>query len=254
MAESIASIKARLLVNALNPRYPLNVTWLASKILGKPVVIDEQDFPINICALIVNKPEYETVHIGVNRNRTRASQRFSIVHELAHPYLGHKGNISYIEEEEDPVLRTEADAFATEILMPKYRILSLAGKYQKPLPLLRQILLRHDVSLEAACRRLIELEIYRGAFICFNDSQPLFAYNTPGFNIGIEKIFTLPKIEKNSITSKQEIVNETPVTCYLQRFRSGKFLAVWVEENPNSLYQTALYELLEGISKRTVLR
>lgn len=244
---SIATIKARLLVNALKPRYPLDVTWLASQILGKPVVIDEQDFPANICAMILDKPEYERVHIGVNRNRTCASQRFSIVHELGHIYLGHQGDISFIEDEEDPVLHAEADAFATEVLMPKYRILSLASKYLEPLPLIHQILLSHNVSLEATCRRLIELEIYRGAFVCFNESKPFFAYNTPGFNLDIERINSLPKLSRGGLISMQETVDGVPVICYFKRFKSGNFLATWIEDNPTALYQKLMDKWLTGV-------
>lgn len=247
MAESIATIKARLLVNALKPRYPLNIAWLASQILGKSVVIDEHDFPMNVCAIIIDRPEYETIHIGVNRNRTSASQRFGTAHELAHPYLGHQGDISFIEEEEDPVLHAEADAFATEVLTPKHRILSLAGKCQEPLPLIRQIQRGHNVSLEMSCRRLIELEIFCGAFVCFNKSQPLFAYNSTGFNLEIERINNLPKIQRGCLISLQETINGIPVTCYFQRFKSGNFLAVWVEDNPASLYRKLLDKWMEGI-------
>ena len=246
VTESIATIKARLLVNTLKPRYPLDIAWLASQILGKPVVIDERDFPMNICAIILDKPEYETIHIGVNRNRPRASQRFSIVHELAHHYLEHQGNISFIEEEEDPVLRAEADAFSVEMLMPKHRILSLASKYHEPFSLIHQILRSHNVSLEATCRRIIELEIYRGAFVCFNESKPFFAYNTPGFHLDIDRINSLPRLNRGGLVSMQETVQGVPVVCYFKRFISGNFLATWVEDNPASLYQNLLNKWLMG--------
>lgn len=232
LTESNATIEARLLVNALKPKYPLDIAWLASQILGKPVVIDEHDFPINICAIILDKPEYTSIHIGVNRNRPRTSQRFGVVHELAHPYLGHHGNISFIEEEEDPVLHSEADDFATELLTPKHRMLPLACKYQKPMALIHQILRGYDVSLEMTCRRLLELEIFRGVFACFNESQPLFAYNTPGFKLRIEQFRSLPKIERGCLISRKETIEGIPVSCYIQRYKSGNFLVTWVEEKP----------------------
>jgi len=182
--------------------------------------------------------------VGVNRNRTRASQRFAAVHELAHPYLGHHGDISFVEEEEDPVLHTEADNFATEMLTPKDRIISLAYKHRDPIPLLYQIMRVHDVSLEMACRRMIELEIYRGAFVCFSELQPFFAYNSKGFSLEAEIIYDLPKIERGCLIAKHETIKGVAVTCYIQRFRqSGKFLAAWVEDstaNPESLYEKLL--------------
>jgi hypothetical protein len=104
--------------------------------------------------------------------------------------------------------------------MPKYRILSLTGKYRESLPLIYQILFSHDVSLEATYRRLIELEIYHGAFICFNESKPLFAYNTPGFNLNIERINSLPKLRRGNLMS----IHGIPVICYYKRFKSGNFL------------------------------
>ncbi|MBE3588134.1 MAG: ImmA/IrrE family metallo-endopeptidase [Thermoanaerobacteraceae bacterium] len=237
MAESIAALKARMLVNALNPSYPLDVVWLASKILGKPVIIDQRDFPSNICAMIVDRPDFTQAHIGVNRNRTRASQRFGIVHELAHPYLEHRGNISFIEDEEDPVFHAEADDFATEMLAPKYRIFSLADRYREPLTLVRQIMRHHDVSLQMACRRVIELGIYQGAFLCFSESQVFFAYNSQGFSIDIDQVKSLPRLEKGCLISRQELVCGTSVTSYLQRFKSGNFLAAWIEDNPVTLYK-----------------
>jgi Zn-dependent peptidase ImmA (M78 family) len=237
LAESNATLKARLLVNALKPKYPLDIAWLASQILGKPIIIDEQDFPVNICAMIVDKPEYMSVHICVNSNRPVTSQRFSVAHELAHLYLGHQGDISFIEGEEDPLLHAEADDFAAEVLAPKNMILSLANKYYEPMDMIHQILRGYKVSLEMTCRRLIELEIYRGAFACFNESQPLFAYNTPGFKLNIEQINSLPKIERGCLISQNETINGIPIKCYIKRFKSGNLLMTWIEEKPVSLYQ-----------------
>ncbi len=233
MTESAATIEARLLVNAIKPKYPLDISWLASHVLGKPVIIDEQDFPISICAMIVDKPFYSSVHICVNSNRPLASQRFGIAHELAHIYLGHQGNISFIEEEEDPVLHSEADDFATEVLAPKHRVLSLACKYKDPMDMINQILRGYRVSLEMTCRRLLELEIYNGAFIFFNESQSLFTYNSPGFKVN-KQIHSLPKMERGCLISQKETIDGIPVKYYIRRFKSGNFLITWIEEKSNS--------------------
>ncbi|WP_165792104.1 ImmA/IrrE family metallo-endopeptidase [Desulfocucumis palustris] len=237
MTESNATIEARLLVNALKPKYPLDIAWLSSQVLGKPVIIDERDFPINVCAMILDKPVYTSVHICVNSNRPLTSRRFAVAHELAHIYLGHQGDISIIEEEEDPFLHTEADNFATEILAPKNRMLALAQKYREPMDLIHYILRGYKVSLEMACRRLVELEVYKGAFMCFSESQPLFAYNTPGVNLNIEKINSIPVIKRGCLICQKETIDGVPARCYIRRFKSGNFLIAWIEEKPETLYK-----------------
>lgn len=230
LTESNATIEARLLVNALRPRYPLDVVWLAGEILGKPVELDQEYFPDNICALILDKPEYPSVHICTNLNRPYTSRRFSIVHELAHIYLGHTGDISFIESEEDPVLHTEADGFATETLTPKHRILTLAHKYREPLAMIHQVLRGYDVSLEMTCRRLVELGIYNGTFSCCNENETFFTYNSPGFAINIETIDLIPKIKRGCLVTRKETIRGMPVNCYFKRFQSGNFLIVFIEQ------------------------
>lgn len=245
LSESNATIEARLLVNSLKPKYPLDVVSLATQILKKPAEIHKRDFPVNICAVIYDKPEYETIYIGVNSNRPIASQRFSVVHELGHRYLDHKGDICYIEDEEDPVLHAEADDFAAEVLVPKSRISSLAKKYQEPMSLIRQILIGHNVSLEVACRRLIDLGTYNGAFVCFDESETFFTYNTSGFILEMNQIKSLPTIKRGCIISQRETINGLPVTCYLQRFKtSGKLLAAVIEEDSVIDKKSSFYKKL----------
>ncbi len=235
MDNLIAIIKARVLYYDIKPIYPLNVFWLANHITGKPIQVNKEDFPVNICAMILNEPDYDKTYIAVNKNRTTASQRFAIVHELAHVYLGHRGKISVIEDEEDPVLRAEADAFATELLAPKDRILSLACKYSEPFHLIYQIRKSHNVSLEMTCRRLLELEIFRGAFVCFNESGSLFNYKTEGFNIDLNRILNLPKIERGCSIIRRGTINGIPMTLHYQRFKqSGKYLAAWIDDTTTS--------------------
>lgn len=232
MTESTAVIEARLLVNALKPKYPLDVLWLANQILDKPVVLDQQYFPNNICAMILDKPEYTQVHIAVNLNRTYTSRRFGVVHELAHLYLGHQGDISFIDEEEDPVFHAEADEFSTEMLVPKHNLLTLAQKYNEPLALIHKILHGYNVSLEMTCRRLLELEIYNGTFSCFNENNTFFTYTTSGFELNTQQINHIPKIDRGCLVTSRETIKGVPVTFYIKRFVSGNFFAALVEEKP----------------------
>lgn len=235
MSESNATIEARLLINSLKPQYPLDIAWLSSQILKKPAEIHKRNFPINICAVIYDKPEYETIYIGVNSNRPVASQRFSVVHELGHRYLDHKGDISYIEDEEDPVLHAEADDFAAESLTPKNRLFTLAEKYRKPMPLILHIQRSHNVSLEVSCRRLIDLGIYNGAFVCFDEKEIFFTYYTQGFNIEMDQIKSMPQIERGGLVEQRESMNGMPVAYYLQRFKtSGKLFAAVIEEGKST--------------------
>ncbi len=233
MTESNATIEAKLLVNALRPKYPFNVIWLANQILDfKPVVLDEEDFPMDICAMILDKPEYTSVHVCVNSNRPLTSQRFGVVHELAHVYLCHQGDISFIENEEDPILHAEADAFSTEMLKPKHNILTLANKYHNPMVLIPKILRAYNVSLEMTCRRLLELEIYNGTFTCFNENDSFFTYSTLGFEINTQQISYIPKIDRGCLVTSKNTIQGVPVNCYIKRFKTGNFLVALVEEKP----------------------
>lgn len=241
--DSIATIKARLLIKSLNPKYPLNISWFASQILGKPVkIIKVTDIDNEFCAAIRDKPDYEYVYILVNKNHSPQRQRFSIVHELAHVYLEHKGDLSFIEDREDPVLRKEADEFATESLMPNNRIIRLAECTQGPLQLVRNIKHYHDVSNEAACRRILELDIYRGAFALFEIPLNIFfLYKTQDFMLNTDltrKIILkeTQEVNKGKLTQRDIIVDGERMIFSIYRFYTGRFLIAYVKDNARQLH------------------
>ena len=240
MAESIAVIKARLLVKNLAPRYPINILWFANQVLHKPSIIHLRELNPNCNAVIIDKPCYDHIHIGVNINHPDNKQRFSIIHEIAHIYCEHKGNISFIDSEEDPVLRKEADGFATEILMPKYHILTLSSRINNPLNLAREIYNNFDVSYETACRRILELYIYRGAFFMFSDRKYFYKYATPGYSYDVNvlrKIFfnTCPTMRCGEKWTQNISMFGESNTLFLQRLRSGTYLAFLIKEKSNPL-------------------
>lgn len=240
MPDSIASIKARLLINRLNPRYPIDVEWFASQILNKPVTIHEVDLDNQCSAVIYDKTYYDYIHIGVNKNHPKRKQRFGCFHELAHIYLEHKGNISFIDGEEDPVLRKEADDFAAESLMPKHRILSLAANSKEPLWLVRQIFQLYTVSNEAASRRIFDLDIHRGAVMIFNHRRLFCNHKSNGFNYDIDVIDSILKYECSNLHCGKAIQKElhfykTHIILHLYRFYSGNFLAFLIEAKDASV-------------------
>ncbi|MTI83290.1 MAG: hypothetical protein FH756_05155 [Firmicutes bacterium] len=80
--ESIATIKARLLVKNLNPAYPLNIKWFVAEVLDKPVEIHQTELDPRCSALVIDKPHYDFIHIGVNKYHPRTRQRFATLHEI----------------------------------------------------------------------------------------------------------------------------------------------------------------------------
>lgn len=235
MAESIAIIKARLLVKNITPRYPIDIHWFANQVLHKPSIIHAREMNINCNAVIIDKPYYDHIHIGVNINHPKNKQRFSIAHEIAHIYCEHKGNISFIDSEEDPVLRKEADGFATEILMPKYHVLTLSTKSNNPLNLAKAIYSSFEVSYEAACRRIIELDIYQGAFFMFSSKKYFCKYATPNYSVDVNilrKHFSemCPTMTCGEKWTRNISMLGEPNILFLQRFHSGTYLAFLVKE------------------------
>lgn len=103
------------------------------------------------------------------------------------------------------------------MLTPKHSILTLANKYHEPMVLIHQILRGYDVSLEMTCRRLLELEIYNGAFACFSENESFFTYNTPGFEFKTEQINSIPKIKRGRLITRRETLRGVPVNCYIKR-------------------------------------
>lgn len=125
----------------------------------------EDDWPAQLCARYY--PDEQRV--CVNRAHVRARQRFSIAHELGHAALGHEymdtdhlvttifgGEDESYEVEGD--LEKEANAFATELLMPAAWVKTRSqGLTTNELATL--IARGCEVSSAAAWYRVIELKL-----------------------------------------------------------------------------------------------
>ncbi|MEW5952137.1 MAG: ImmA/IrrE family metallo-endopeptidase [Bacillota bacterium] len=247
MIESLAVIKAKLLVKSLVPQYPIDIQWLTDQVLHKPSIIHECDMDKGCSAVIVDKPHYAKIHIGVNNQHPKHKQRFGIVHEIAHIYCEHKGNISFIDEEEDPVLRREADSFATEVLMPTYYVLSLSPTNDNPLKLAWALYSRFKVSYEAACRRILELGIYQGLFAMFNRREYFCMHRSPGFSFNNEQLkkyldVMTPQMEHGEKWAQEVKMHGSSYILYIQRFNTGNYLAFLVaaERNRTHFYNFVL--------------
>lgn len=239
---SRARQKARDLVRSLMPEYPLDIVQFANLLgLAKPVEFHKRrGLPDEVSALVVDKDWYGSIHILTNANHPITRQRFGSVHELAHLYLEHKGRLHFYSPDnwchEDPVEHSEADIFATEVLMPVFHVIELASKAKNPLKLLQAMQLKFGVSLEAAARRIIELEIYKNsACILLRDGQVVFEYKTPDYYFAgeitsncLEEVFHSMKPGQD----KTWLWND--FTIYTSKRQKGFMLVVLVENEVRS--------------------
>ncbi|SMB95965.1 protein of unknown function [Thermanaeromonas toyohensis ToBE] len=234
---SRARQKARELVRSLMPKYPLDIVQFANLLgLAKPVEFHKRrGLPDEVSALVIDKDWYGSIHILSNANHPITRQRFRCVHELAHLYLEHKGRLHFYSPgnwcHEDPVEHNEADIFATEVLMPVFHVIELASQVKNPLKLLQAMQLKFGVSLEAAARRIIELEIYKNsACILLRDGQVVFAYETPDFYLSWETIHEcLGELFHNMKPGQEKAWLLNNFTIYASKKQKGFILAVLVE-------------------------
>jgi len=90
--------------------------------------------------------------IGVNRNHHVHRRRFSVGHEIGHLLLGHPPEADCTPHEA-ALHDLEADACASELLMPEELLLPMTLKFSKP----ERLALIFQVSAEAMHRRLDRL-------------------------------------------------------------------------------------------------
>ena len=186
--DSIGAIKARFLVENIRPRYPIDLEWFSQQPelgLDKPVEIKPCDrLPKEVVATLVPHPVLRCDYIIYNPIHIKERIRFGIGHELAHLYLGHEGYS--VGEDEDPVIRAEADDFSSEVLMPYFHIRAAASKllHLNPLDLVRRLKSKKMffTSTEACCRRLLEVGIVKGAYLLYDHKQVYYVYKSDGFN------------------------------------------------------------------------
>lgn len=235
MGESIGAFKARWLVENIRPIYPLNLIHFSRRPelgLDKPVSIVPCDkLPGEVNATLIRHPHLNDDFILYNSSNIIERIRFSIAHELAHLVLGHKGYS--IGDNEDQVMKKEADDFATELLLPYFKFMDIAciNKNLDPISLVMKLRDKRYfwTSLESTCRRVLELELFTGAFILYDHLRPYFAYNSIKFDPcdSFKEDINSILITIKSTLARRGTISTTVEGLYIfaRRFLSGQILA-----------------------------
>ena len=133
------------------------------------------------------------VHLGTivinSRIRSPARRRFTLCHELGHYLLPNQNDLSspcvadYIERwrpAESRAAETEANRFASEILMPKSHIAEFL-RTPPSFQAIRSIVDACGVSLTAAAFRLVDLTSHRVAIVWSRDGKALWHSSSAEF-------------------------------------------------------------------------
>jgi len=231
--ESAGTAKARELIGSLNLTYPLNVFRLLQFLnFDKQVLLfPANDLPNNVSAIIMCHPHLDHHFIAYNASHNIERIRFSIAHEIGHLVLEHK--YYSIGENEEPAVKKEADDFATEILMPSSKFINSvkANLTLDPVSLVLKLRdKRHFwVSLEATCRRMIDLGLFEGAFILYNYYGRQFFYASENFEPCEETAESVNRLLvdlKSSLRPNTSILSEANnLFISARKFASGQILA-----------------------------
>lgn len=234
-----AIIKARLLLKNLNPSYPLDLEWLASQLeTDKPIIIHEKNsLPNEVSAALYSPHWFDNHHILVNGNHPITKQRFSTMHELSHLYLEHKGHFRLYSEteiyhQEDPLERLEADTFAAEVLMPYDSLKIMIFKCHDIFRLLNWMYHKFFVSLEASVRRVIEVDLFKGAFVLYDKEEIKFTYSSQGFELPIPwgDVF---KICDELKKGEKKLLKIEDIEIQATHYRTGKKMLICTEIRGN---------------------
>jgi len=175
IAEARASKQAGLLLARFgNPEAPIDPRSIAEW-LGL-VVVEQEVVGCDGCVVMENDMAGILVNTAI---RSEARKRFTVAHEIGHFSL-HKQEIYFLRETlheiEDPLheaekagtrrLETEANAFASELLMPND---SIVAQYVRGVPSFEDIedmASRYLVSMTAAAVRVVKVSDYACALVC----------------------------------------------------------------------------------------
>lgn len=228
-------LKARWLINYINPNYPIDLFRLLEKpeleIDRSVSIIPCDNLPIDISATIVKHPQLNYCYIMFNTNHTIGRNRFSIAHEIGHLSLNHKGY--GIGENEDPLIKKEADDFASELLLPYSKFMNVAVMNYNLDPISLAMKLRDKrhfwASLEATCRRILDIELFTGVFILYDHFRRYFTYNSKDFEPCEDTVENINRILlelKSVLWSRTMFSTKTAgLFVFAKRFMSGQILA-----------------------------
>lgn len=160
-----AELEARVFAKCRNIKAPISIKEVADKLLlDKPVQVFYVDMPTDIGEYI--RKTSANYYIMVNKGHPIGRQRFSATHGIAHLRLEHKEISVHPWDFKEGPEEDEADAFAAALLMPASDMYVLASHYHKNiLGLLDRVQEYFQVSLSAAARRIVDLELFQGAIL-----------------------------------------------------------------------------------------
>ncbi|MFJ3449761.1 ImmA/IrrE family metallo-endopeptidase [Pseudomonas sichuanensis] len=157
---------------------PVDVEHLAKKYAN----LRFEEFPIDIDGVAANlKQRGKTPTILVNKDRPKSRKRFTLAHEIGHVVMPwHMGTICDITNEnlvdgsqEYLTMEAEANAFATELLMPTIWIQRLLDEHEN-LATISQIIVKNGgVSPIAATLRLRAMLPAGYLFIVMNSKESI---------------------------------------------------------------------------------
>ncbi|MFT5707957.1 MAG: Zn-dependent peptidase ImmA (M78 family) [Oceanospirillaceae bacterium] len=231
---------------------PVDLKAIASKYADLKFV----QIPFDIDGVSANlKVSGKKPIILVNDKKSPKRKRFTLAHEIGHVIIPwHTGTIFDMTSESVPdgaidywTMENEANAFATELLMPSEWVSSLIENNSDIAKIHRLISKNADVSFIAACLRLISLLPQGYIFVATNlDSEVKYS----GRSIGT--ISTYP--------SKSTVVDLTidyPSASNIYKVTTNTMLYYWVEipieielpDNENREWRIILDEIFGDIEQ-----
>jgi hypothetical protein len=151
---------ARRLVEREKLKPPVNIFELAEHFAG----VEEKNFPVDVDGVSLNlKQSGKKPRIIINNNRSASRKRFTLAHELGHVIIPwHTGTIvdevDIVGEDDNQGywrLESEANRFASELLMPTPWVADKLQKFPEPLEATSRVARRAEVSFQAATLKVL---------------------------------------------------------------------------------------------------
>lgn len=230
---------------------PVNVNKLAKEYATPKF----SDIPFDIDGITANlKVSGVRPAILVNENRPRTRQRFTLAHEIGHVVIPwHMGTIFDITDATAPdgaieywEMEAEANAFATELLMPSGWIEELLSSNDNPAAINEVIASKAEVSAIAATLRLRAFLPNGYIFAVFgSDGNVTYSGRSDGTHANAPARGVSCEIEKHYEYAKSFF-----------EFTSGKERYVWIElpeeieidSNGNRDWRVVLDEIIDDVA------
>lgn len=209
------SVRAQAAINfarRTHARYDLNVPVDLETLARKHADLKFRNIPFDIDGVSVNlKKKGKRPTIIVNKTRPQSRQRFTLAHEIGHVIIPwHMGTIFDITEphlSEGAVdyweMESEANTFATELLMPQDWVSSFVNESIDVAQVHRAVREGADVSFIAAALRLRSLLPPGYAFAAYN-SENRVTYSGKSVNTHFSPPVRGEIVDNGSFSSQAE--------------------------------------------------